>query len=433
MILRCLDLLLAVAWALGTVLVVLLLPFEEPLRIVVGFPFVLLLPGYCLVAALYPRRSDLQGPERLALSFGLSIAVVPLIGLGLNYSPWGVRLDPLLAFVALFIVLAAVAAVCRRWLLPAEQAFTVISRVRLPRWPKLRPIDVLAGVALLVLLAGLGVVLNFAGTSREGPEAFTEFYLLGSGGRAEAYPGLVEAGEQATAVLGLVNHEGRDTAYHIEVRFDGETADDVDGPVLGDGERWEKMVALLPTRVRNNQKAEFLLYKDGGSEPYRSLHLWLDVERAPADTTQVQSAPSPTLAAKPVATSPPPATVTIGPAGLIYVVQPGDTLTALSDRFGLSPATVAAANGMDQPEPVFAGQELRIPGIIYFVQQGDTLADIAAAFAVPLTAIMAANAIVDPDAIVGGQWLAIPSGGVALPMVQTPSPTATPTPGLSPG
>src|SRR4030042_5765063 len=149
MIDRASALLLAVAWALGTVLVVLLLPSLEPLRIVVGVPFVLLLPGYCLVAALYPRRDDLQGPERLALSFGLSIAVVPLIGLGLNYSPWGVRLDPLLAFVALFIVLLAAAAVVRRGLLPREQAFVVTSHVRLPRWPKLRPTDVLAGMGLL--------------------------------------------------------------------------------------------------------------------------------------------------------------------------------------------------------------------------------------------------------------------------------------------
>src|SRR3989304_3999913 len=123
MIDRASDLLLAVAWALGTVLVVLLLSSLEPLRIVLGVPFVLLLPGYCLVAALYPRRDDLQLPERLALSCGLSIAAVVLIGLASNYSPWGIRLEPLLVSVALFIVLAAAAAALRRRLLRAGETF----------------------------------------------------------------------------------------------------------------------------------------------------------------------------------------------------------------------------------------------------------------------------------------------------------------------
>ena len=232
-----------------------------------------------------------------------------------------------------------------------------------------------------------------------------------------------------------MNREGQDTAYDIAVVLDGETTADFDGLVLGSGERWEKTVVLVPTRAGNSQKAEFLLYKDGGGEPYRSLHLWLDVEGPAAETTPARGAPSPTRAAKPIATSPPPVTVTAGRAGLVYVVQPGDTLTALSERFGLDPEAVAAANGIAQPEPLLTGEELLIPGVAYFVQPGDTLADIAAAFGVPLAAIMAANAIADPDAISGGQRLAIPGGGVALPIEQTPSPsphrpspTPTPTP-----
>ena len=434
MIRRNADLLLAVAWTLGTVLVVLLFLSLEVLRVVVGVPFVLFLPGYCLLAGLYPRRNDLQGLERLPLSFALSIAVVPLIGLALNYSPWGIRLEPVLAFVALFTVLAAVAAAFRRRLVPADEAFAVSGVVRLPRWPKLRvrPIDGVLTLALVALLAGLGAVVYFVGISREDSERYTEFYVLGSGGRAEAYPGLVKAGEQATAVLGLVSHEGEDTAYHIAVRLDGESADDIDGLLLEDGERWEKTIALLPTHAGNSQKAEFLLYKDGRGEPYRSLQLWLDVEPAPVETRPAAGSSSPTPAHA-VATSPPLATVAAGSAGLTYVVQPGDTLISLSERFGLDPEAVAAANGMAQPGPLLTGQELRVPGVVYSVQPGDTLADIAAAFGVPLVAIMAANAIADADAIKGGQRLAIPGGGVALPAVRTPSPnphlpSPTPTP-----
>jgi uncharacterized membrane protein len=51
------------------------------LRIVLGIPLVLFFPGYTLMAVLFPRRERVGSMERVALSFGISIAVVPLIGL----------------------------------------------------------------------------------------------------------------------------------------------------------------------------------------------------------------------------------------------------------------------------------------------------------------------------------------------------------------
>ena len=304
MIRKSADLFLTVAWALGTVPVVLALSSLDAPRVVVGLPFVLFLPGYSLLAALYPRRNELEGLERLALSFGMSIAVVPLIGVALNYSPWGVRLEPILAFVALFIVLAAAVAAFRRGMLPAEEAFGLARNVRLlPRWPRARLANGLLALALVAFVAGLGMVAHFATTSRGSSEGFTEFYLLGPGGRAEGYPGLVKAGEHVTAVLGLVNHEQQDTAYRIAVSLDGDSADEIDGLVLAEGERWEKTVALLPAHAGDSQKAEFLLYKDGGSEPYRSLHLWLNVESVLSEEAAPTQRPasSPTPAASPTA------------------------------------------------------------------------------------------------------------------------------------
>jgi uncharacterized membrane protein len=72
-------------------------------RIILGLPAVLFFPGFTLLAALFPRKESLNDIERFALSFGLSIAVVPLIALVLNYTPWGIRLYPIL--VSLFIFL----------------------------------------------------------------------------------------------------------------------------------------------------------------------------------------------------------------------------------------------------------------------------------------------------------------------------------------
>ncbi|HEV2139146.1 MAG TPA: DUF1616 domain-containing protein [Nitrososphaerales archaeon] len=80
-------------------------------RYVFGSIAVLFLPGYALIEALYPKKDDLDGLERLALSIGLSLALVPLVGLLLNYTPWGIRLDPIVASLAsLDIVLVLIGA-----------------------------------------------------------------------------------------------------------------------------------------------------------------------------------------------------------------------------------------------------------------------------------------------------------------------------------
>jgi len=61
---------------------------------------VLFVPGYVLVAALFPRNGDIDWIERVALAFGLSIAVVPLLGLLLNFTPFGIRPVPVFATIA---------------------------------------------------------------------------------------------------------------------------------------------------------------------------------------------------------------------------------------------------------------------------------------------------------------------------------------------
>lgn len=90
------------------------------LRYAVGAVFVLFVPGYTLIEALYPKADELERLERFALDVGLSLAVVPLVGLVLNYTPWGIRLDPIFASLSLLTVALGVAGVYRKygyWLL----------------------------------------------------------------------------------------------------------------------------------------------------------------------------------------------------------------------------------------------------------------------------------------------------------------------------
>jgi len=114
------------------VITLLLLPVvvftTGPLRIVLGCLFLIFFPGYTLLSALFPKRDNLDGIERLALSFGLSIAVVPLIGLILNYTPWGIKLYPVLASISLFIIVTSAVGWYRQQRLPSTDRFSVTFR-----------------------------------------------------------------------------------------------------------------------------------------------------------------------------------------------------------------------------------------------------------------------------------------------------------------
>jgi len=85
-----------------------------PLRVILGLPFILFFPGYVLMLALFPRKERMSGIERVVLSFGLSIAVVPLLGLILNYTWWGITLESILYSMASFIFIISVIASNRR-------------------------------------------------------------------------------------------------------------------------------------------------------------------------------------------------------------------------------------------------------------------------------------------------------------------------------
>ena len=79
------------------------------IRYILGAIFVVFLPGYSLIKLLFPEK-ELDNIERTALSIGMSLALVPITGLILNYTPWGIRTTPItLSLLTLTIIFATVA------------------------------------------------------------------------------------------------------------------------------------------------------------------------------------------------------------------------------------------------------------------------------------------------------------------------------------
>jgi len=111
---------LTIALAILTVIAVFTIPDNTYpltyLRQIVGTIFVMLLPGYAFTKVLYPQKmlnststKNLDTLERITLSICLSIALVAIDGLILNYTLWGIRLTPLiLSLFSLTIILASI-------------------------------------------------------------------------------------------------------------------------------------------------------------------------------------------------------------------------------------------------------------------------------------------------------------------------------------
>lgn len=111
--------------------------------------------------------------------------------------------------------------------------------------------------------------------------------------------------------------------------------------------------------------------------------------------------------------------------GAAYTVTAGDTLSGIASRHGTTVAAIAEANGIDNPDLIYVGQQLVLPGDTpaeaaapgpvrtgdpaetYVVQAGDTLATIARKFGVSVADLARANGISDPNRVYGGTLLRI--------------------------
>ena len=112
--------------------------------------------------------------------------------------------------------------------------------------------------------------------------------------------------------------------------------------------------------------------------------------------------------------------------GTIHIVQWGENLTIIARRYGVTTSTIVQANGLANPNYIYAGQSLVIPGGAapappsppapggtYVVNRGDTLGAIAARYGTTVNDLVALNGIMNPNLIHVGQVLKVPGGGPA--------------------
>jgi uncharacterized membrane protein len=229
------------------------------MRILAGLLVVLFWPGYCLQAAVFPKQSDLDGRERIALSFGLSI--------------W-----PAVIGYAVFILGCTGVGAYRRRNLPEADRHGGIKSMNVAAWWKRTDESMRKAYAVqaLAVLGGVGVLIVNMIVLHPG-EQYSEFYIVGSDGLAEGFIREVRVGQRVELLCGIGNYEGAAAEYQVEVRQQGELIGSGGPYGLQGGEVLEAVVEFAPARAGEDVKIEFWLSQHAEERPYRRLELWVDV------------------------------------------------------------------------------------------------------------------------------------------------------------
>jgi LysM repeat protein/uncharacterized protein YvpB len=131
----------------------------------------------------------------------------------------------------------------------------------------------------------------------------------------------------------------------------------------------------------------------------------------------------------PDSSTPPPAPASGGTDVRIYVVQTGDTLFEIAEKYGMTVDALAQANNLANPNLIVVGSQLKIPAVssnataqaevpsgsenikLHLVSAGETLGEIANMYGVKVSALVEVNGITDPNVLEVGDLLQIPDGG----------------------
>jgi len=312
---------------LGVSFAVTLLDPANPVRVAVTLSTLLFVPGYAITLALFPAGSEeagqsrfgptrspiredqtaaLDGLERAALSFGLSVVSLPVFALFLAATDLPTDAVTILAVVAAFTVPLLGVGLIRRSRTPIAIRYapsTATVRAGFDHLSRGSSFDARLNVLLVLVAVSAVATLGFAlAAPQDGPE-YTQVSLLTedlSGDlSASRYPTDMTRNETAEVVLSVTNHERERTRYAVVVQRQELNADgavtarsEVDRFRIDTEAGATKRVQheFQASEVGTDQRIAYLLYRDDApAEPsidsaYRNVYFWIDVRPVGNDT-----------------------------------------------------------------------------------------------------------------------------------------------------
>ncbi|WP_266081732.1 DUF1616 domain-containing protein [Haladaptatus caseinilyticus] len=336
------------------------------LRVALVLPLVVFLPGYVFISALFPEGGEgeirvfgddttdveyaVGGPERVGLAVVASIAIVPMVAALANFTPWGVRLMPILVGVVCFTILSTLIAFIRRWRVPSYQRYSpglpgllFNSTDRRVSGKTTSMINIGIVISFLLVASSVG----FAVLNPPQGEQFTEFNIEGQdiNSNTETF---YQVDLDSGLTVNVTNHEGERTRYTVVAVLERVQ----DGSVSQQTQIGEQQVTIESEQKKqvtfttdrslsgDNVRVRLLLYKgEPSGSPYKVLRLWLSQQSSATearttnggdDESEGDEETQPTETSTPSSTSSPDTETQTSSA----TTQPPFTTTTSQSTFG---------------------------------------------------------------------------------------------------
>ena len=244
-------------------------------RTILAIPFLLFISGYVWVGILFPRRTTLNGAERVVLSITLSIIIIILTGLILNFTPWGINLNSIVIALTSVVLLGSLVAFYLQTRLSSQERIQLT--IQSPLFKRGSIGLVLSLLLIIVVVSSVGLI-GYHLINPNSSEKYTDFYLLDENGKVFNYPVNVKLGQNVIVTIGLVNKEQEETEYSVEVLMNGTKISDIGTIQLNSNQTWEDTYSYIATKLGTDERLDFVLYKDQSLQPYLNpLYIWFNV------------------------------------------------------------------------------------------------------------------------------------------------------------
>lgn len=239
------------------------------LQALLGLPFLLVLPGYVLLAGIDSGSVRWALSERLALSCVLSLAIVVFAAMSLNAFR---RLDLAGLLCTLEAIIAASCAYAYQRKtrgLPGNSDRTARSPLR---WQNRSGPTMLIDVVVVACVCTLLCLVADTIVYERRPVPTTAFYLLGKEGKAGSYVETVECGCRFPVTLGVINNEQDVKHYSIRMRIGDQRPRILAQITLEPSQSWEERFEVAIDQCGTLQPVVFDLLEGQSESPYRTVY-----------------------------------------------------------------------------------------------------------------------------------------------------------------
>lgn len=224
---------------------------------ILTLPLVLVLPGYAVMSAIFVRHPS-GFPERLVLSLGLSVVIVVLSGLMLNFMTINLEARTWAIFLGCITLCASLVALMRQKENAISHPPRLIVGFTLRSW-------LLLGLAAIVVISAV-VVSSTEAAQQRNNEQFTQLWMLPING----------VGQKYMVRLGVNNMQSIEAQYALNMSVNGQTIRKWSTITLKPYETWAVTLALPTIKYTGTISVEAALYRNSApSSKYRFVKLWL--------------------------------------------------------------------------------------------------------------------------------------------------------------